>query len=167
MAEEKNTKKTDDEKSAKPADDVKTELADPQASAAKDSNDQGKKSDSEKKDTRSEVEKVMDSVAKEKEESKSGLTLDISEKTTAEQIVQEVKRSLRFYVKEAGSSDFRKILLVGGGSKLIGLPEYIADHLNIPTEVFNPFINLELPDKLRDQQDPQLALAIGLAMRPE
>ncbi len=101
------------------------------------------------------------------EESKSAITLDISEKTAAEQIIHEVKRSLRFYVKEAGSSDFRKILLVGGGSKLIGLPEYIADHLNIPTELFNPFINLELPDKYRDQQDPQLALAIGLAMRPE
>jgi|SRR5690554_321367 type IV pilus assembly protein PilM len=94
-------------------------------------------------------------------------TLEISDKPTEEQIALEVKRSLRYYVKEAGNSDFRKVLLVGGSSKLKGLPEYMTEQLNIPTEIFNPFINLEMPEKLRDKKDPQLALAIGLAMRPE
>lgn len=95
------------------------------------------------------------------------LTLDITEKTAAEMIIQEVKRSIRFYVKEAGNSDFRKLLLVGGSAKLKGLPEYIADQIKLETEVYNPFVNLEKPDKFRQKQDPQLALALGLAMRPE
>ena len=94
-------------------------------------------------------------------------TLEISDKPTEEQIVIEVKRSLRYYVKEAGNSDFRKVLLVGGSAKLKGLPEYLQEQLNIPTEVFNPFVSLELPEKLKDKKDPQLALAIGLAMRTE
>ncbi|MBW6515485.1 MAG: pilus assembly protein PilM [Candidatus Cloacimonetes bacterium] len=94
-------------------------------------------------------------------------TLEISDKPTEEQIALEIKRSLRYYVKEAGNSDFRKVLLVGGSSKLKGLPEYFTEQLNIPTEIFNPFINLEMPEKLRDKKDPQLALAIGLAMRAE
>ena len=94
-------------------------------------------------------------------------TLEISDKPTEEQIALEIKRSLRYYVKEAGNSDFRKVLLVGGSSKLKGLPEYFSEQLNIPTEIFNPFINLEMPEKLRDKKDPQLALAIGLAMRAE
>jgi type IV pilus assembly protein PilM len=94
-------------------------------------------------------------------------TLEISDKPTEEQIALEVKRSIRYYVKEAGNSDFRKILLVGGSAKLKGLPEYIEEQLSIPTEVFNPFINIEMPEKLRDKKDPQLALALGLAMRPE
>jgi type IV pilus assembly protein PilM len=94
-------------------------------------------------------------------------TLEITDKPTEEQIALEVKRSLRFYVKEAGNSDFRKVFLVGGSSKLKGLPEYLSEQLNIPTEIFNPFINLEMPEKLRDKKDPQLALAIGLAMRAE
>jgi type IV pilus assembly protein PilM len=93
--------------------------------------------------------------------------LDITEKTTEEQIAMEVKRSLRFYVKEAGNSDFRKILLVGGGAKVLGLPEFIQENINIPTEVYNPFVNIEMPEKFRDKRDPQLALAVGLAMRPE
>ncbi|RLC50227.1 MAG: pilus assembly protein PilM, partial [Candidatus Cloacimonadota bacterium] len=95
------------------------------------------------------------------------LSLDISEKTTEEQITQEIKRSLRYYVKEAGNSDFRKVLLLGGSAKLKGLPEYLGEQLNIPVEVFNPFVNLEMPEKFKDKKDPQLGLALGLAMRPE
>ncbi len=50
--------------------------------------------------------------------------LDISEKSTEDAIVDEVRRSLRFYVKEAGNSDFRKLYLMGGSAKLAGLQEY-------------------------------------------
>lgn len=105
--------------------------------------------------------------AEKKGDSESLISLDITEKSTVEHIATEVKRSLRFYVKEAGSSDFRKILLVGGSAKLIGFPEYMEEQLNIPTEVYNPFFNLEMPEKFKDKQDPQLALALGLAMRSE
>ena len=93
--------------------------------------------------------------------------LDISEKTTEDLIVEEVRRALRFYVKEAGNSDYRKVYLMGGSAKLKGLVEYIQDKVNIPTEIFLPFINVEMPEKFQDKKDPQLALAIGLAMRLE
>ncbi|HPM02758.1 MAG TPA: type IV pilus assembly protein PilM [Candidatus Cloacimonadota bacterium] len=94
-------------------------------------------------------------------------TLDISEKATEESLALEVKRSLRFYVKEAGNSDFKKVLLIGGGSKLKGLPEFLTENLNLETEIYDPFYNLEMPEKFRDKKDPQLALALGLAMRTE
>nr|HPK40215.1 pilus assembly protein PilM [Candidatus Cloacimonadota bacterium] len=94
-------------------------------------------------------------------------TLDISEKPTEETIALEVKRSLRFYVKEAGNSDFKKVLLIGGGAKLAGLQEYLAENLNLETEIYDPFYNLEMPEKFREKKDPQLALALGLAMRKE
>jgi len=93
--------------------------------------------------------------------------LDISEKSTEDAIVEEVRRSLRFYVKEAGNSDFRKLYLMGGTAKLAGLLEYIQEKVAIPTEIFMPFINVEMPEKFQDKKDPQLALAIGLAMRME
>jgi type IV pilus assembly protein PilM len=93
--------------------------------------------------------------------------LDISEKSTEDAIVEELRRSLRFYVKEAGNSDFRKVYLMGGSAKLKGLPEFIQDKVNVPTELFMPFINVEMPEKFQDKKDPQLALAIGLAMRME
>ncbi len=93
--------------------------------------------------------------------------LDISEKSTEDIVVEEIRRSLRFYVKEAGNSDFRKICLMGGTAKLKGLPEYIQEKVNIPVETYMPFINVEMPEKFQDKKDPQLALAIGLAMRIE
>lgn len=93
--------------------------------------------------------------------------LDITEKPTEDAIVEEIRRSLRFYVKEAGNSDFRKVYIMGGTSKLKGLLEYIQEKVSIPTEVFMPFINVEMPEKFMDKKDPQLALAIGLAMRAE
>ena len=94
-------------------------------------------------------------------------TLDISDKPTEETIALEVKRSLRYYVKEAGNSDFRKILLTGGTAKLKGLREYIEENVNIPCEIYDPFYNLEMPEKFKDKRDPQLSLALGLAMRTE
>jgi type IV pilus assembly protein PilM len=93
--------------------------------------------------------------------------LDISEKSTEEQIVEELRRSLRYYVKEAGNSDYRKVILMGGGAKMKGLAPFIESKVNIPTEIFDPFVGLEMPEKLKDKQDPQLSLAIGLAMRGE
>ena len=100
-------------------------------------------------------------------EAKTITMLDISEKSTEDAIVEEIRRSLRFYVKEAGNSDFRKVYIMGGSSKLKGLKEYIQEKVSIPTDVFMPFINVEMPEKFMDKKDPQLALAIGLAMRPE
>jgi len=102
-----------------------------------------------------------------KKDKTSILALDITEKNTVELITQEVKRSLRFYVKEAGNSDFRKILLVGGSANLKGLPEYITEQLQVPTEVFNPFRNLEDSNRPGTTNDPQFAVALGLALRPE
>jgi len=93
--------------------------------------------------------------------------LDITEKSTEDSIVDEVRRSLRFYVKEEGNSDFRKVYLMGGTAKLKGLREFIEEKVAIPTEIFMPFINVEMPEKFQDKKDPQLALAIGLAMRLE
>lgn len=107
-------------------------------------------------------------IAEEKQkDEKSMLALDITEKNTEELIAQEVKRSLRFYVKEAGNSDFKKIMLVGGSASLKGLKEYITKQLKIEAEVFNPFMSLEDSDRPGTTNDPQFAVALGLAMRPE
>lgn len=99
-----------------------------------------------------------------KEEGLSLMSLDISDKSTEELLAMEVKRSLRYYVKEAGNSDFKKILLMGGSANVQGLAEYFQSQLNIPTEVFNPFTSIE---GASGTTDPQYSVAVGLAMRAE
>lgn len=95
------------------------------------------------------------------------VALDIAEKTAVEQIALAVRRSMRFYVKEAGNSDFRKIYLTGGTANTLGLPKFLEKQLNIPVEKFNPFESVRVPRDLKYNPDPQLTLAMGLALRPE
>ncbi len=94
-------------------------------------------------------------------------SLDVSEKTVIEQLAMELKRSIRFYVKEAGRSDFRAVYLMGGTAKMIGLAEFLEKELNIPVEVYTAYDNIQLTGDFRNNPDPQFAVAIGLAMRPE
>jgi len=114
-----------------------------------------------------EAEKYKCQFGLETQSSSSSISLEVSEKPTEENLSTEVKRSLRYYVKEAGNSDFRKILLTGGSAKLKGLKEYLETHLSLPVEIFNPFNNIEISERTARINDPQLAVAVGLAMRSE
>lgn len=102
-----------------------------------------------------------------KKKTDSMLSLNIAEKTILEQISLEVKRSIRFYVKEASNSDFRKVLLVGGSAKLKGLTKFFENELKLPVEIYNNYDNLQMSGDFAADPDPQFAVAIGLAMRPE
>jgi len=71
---------------------------------------------------------------------------------------------------EESSEEIKKILIAGGGSKLPGLPEYLANRFEIPVEVFDPFRQIQVdsrkfdPDYMREIV-PEMAVAVGLALR--
>jgi type IV pilus assembly protein PilM len=91
--------------------------------------------------------------------------------TVSEALALEVKKTVDFYratvQDEAG---IQKILLAGGGSKLPGLAEFLANKFEIPVEVFDPFRQIEVdarkfdPDYMREIV-PEMAVAVGLALR--
>jgi type IV pilus assembly protein PilM len=64
----------------------------------------------------------------------------------------------------------QKILISGGGSKLKGLSQYLADRFEVPVEVFDPFRQIKVdarrfdPDYMREVV-PEMAVAVGLALR--
>ena len=64
----------------------------------------------------------------------------------------------------------KKILISGGGSKLPGLTEFLANRFGIPVEAFNPFRQIKVdakrfdPEYMREVM-PELAVAVGLALR--
>jgi len=90
----------------------------------------------------------------------------------SETLALEVKKTFDFYRTTAQESEvtIQKILLAGGGSKLPGLPEFLADRFDIPVEVFDPFRQIEVdatkfdPDYMREIV-PEMAVAVGLALR--
>jgi type IV pilus assembly protein PilM len=90
----------------------------------------------------------------------------------SETLALEVKKTFDFYRTTAQESEvtIQKILLAGGGSKLPGLPEFLAARFDIPVEVFDPFRQIEVdatkfdPDYMREIV-PEMAIAVGLALR--
>lgn len=74
-----------------------------------------------------------------------------------EKILEEIKQSIIDYKTETGK-EVAEMVLVGGSSSLIGLPEYFSKVLNLPVKVGKA--------KLVDEEIPLFYIeAIGLALR--
>lgn len=101
----------------------------------------------------------------------SGMSIDqvgieLSRRTTEENLVNELNRSLRYYVKESGRNEFIKVLLTGGSAKIPKLDTFLSEKLRIPVEVYDPIARFELARGIDSiQSEPQLAQAVGLALR--
>ncbi|MCF7797277.1 MAG: type IV pilus assembly protein PilM [Candidatus Marinimicrobia bacterium] len=100
-----------------------------------------------------------------KPEEEKSFSIAVAERTIFDNLVDELRRSLRFYMKENNESYFNKIVLMGGAAATIGLSDFISQHLNVPVEIFNPFANFQ-PHPDSDVDYPaKYALAVGLALR--
>jgi type IV pilus assembly protein PilM len=92
--------------------------------------------------------------------------------TVSDILALEISKTMDFYraTAEDGEGTVQKILISGGGSKLNGLPEYLAKRFEIPVEVLDPFRQIKVdprrfdPDYMREVV-PEMAIAVGLALR--
>lgn len=92
--------------------------------------------------------------------------------TVSDILALEIQKTFDFYraTAEEGNASVHKILVAGGGSKLAGLPEYLAERFEIAVERFDPFRRIKVdarrfdPDYLREIV-PEMAIAVGLALR--
>ena len=89
----------------------------------------------------------------------------VSERTVYDNLVEDIRRSLRFYAKQTGQSFFLKIFLSGGSGATPGLKEFINEKLNIESDLLNPFETLNLNDSVSISNVSQYAVALGLAIR--
>jgi type IV pilus assembly protein PilM len=92
--------------------------------------------------------------------------------TVSDILALEIQKTMDFYRATAddGEGTVQKILISGGGSKLKGLSQYLADRFEVPVEVFDPFRQIKVdarrfdPDYMREVV-PEMAVAVGLALR--
>ncbi|HLA11207.1 MAG TPA: type IV pilus assembly protein PilM [Pyrinomonadaceae bacterium] len=92
--------------------------------------------------------------------------------TVSDILAMEVRKTMDFYRATADDREasIQKILIAGGGSKLPGLANYLANRFEVPVEVFDPFreINVDArrfdPDYMKEIV-PEMAVAVGLALR--
>lgn len=89
----------------------------------------------------------------------------IAERTVFDNLVEDLRRSLRFYGKQTGQSFFLKIFLTGGGAETVGLSDFITEKLNIDCAILDPFENLDGSEKLSITNKSQFTTALGLGIR--
>jgi len=61
-----------------------------------------------------------------------------------------------------------KIILSGGGSKLLGLDGYFSSQLNLPVSIINPFLKVNYPQSIEPlvrDLGPSFSVAIGLGIK--
>ena len=87
----------------------------------------------------------------------------------AANLQQQINRALQMYMTTMQASRPEKIVLVGAGAVIPALVDTLQQDLGIEVEVFNPFANIKISDKLNTEQveqvAPLLAIAAGLASR--
>ena len=97
--------------------------------------------------------------------SSEGEKLSVTERSVYDNLVEDIRRSLRFYAKQTGQSFFLKIFLTGGAAETPGLTDLISSKLSIECAVFDPFDGLPGADELTITNSSQYTVALGLAVR--
>ncbi len=84
--------------------------------------------------------------------------------------VLEIKKAIDIYQANNPSAPVERIVLGGGGSKVVGLTDFLAQETGLKVERFNPFANLDFNSKKMDAAylksiGPEMAIATGIALR--
>ena len=88
---------------------------------------------------------------------------------TAGAFVEEVRGSLDYFMAQPGAARINRVVLSGGGSRLLGLPERLSAATRLPVQAARPMSTLKLgktgltPDQLA-YVEPTVAVPVGLAM---
>lgn len=87
-------------------------------------------------------------------------------------VAMEIQKTFDFYraTTEDSETVIQKILISGGGSKLVGLAQELSHRLELPVEILDPFRNIKVDKKKFDPDYlneivPEMAVAVGLAVR--
>ena len=67
------------------------------------------------------------------------LAIKVEQKTVFSSLVDEMRKTLRYYMKTSNQAFFNKFYLTGGSAEMLGLKEYVGENLNVDVEVLDPF----------------------------
>jgi len=100
-------------------------------------------------------------------EDSGGAGIRVARRMAVDGLVDEIKRSLRYYTKETGVREFEKILLCGGSAVMPNLNSHLAQALALTVEIYNPFEMFTVPPGFDEGAGCKLATACGLALRED
>ncbi len=100
----------------------------------------------------------------------SSLDIDAAVKAFGDDLGVGIERSIA-YLKSSGEAErVDRILLCGGGARIHGLPQALAERQRVPVELLDPLRKISFAAGIFGTDDPktvgpQLTVAIGLALR--
>ena len=111
------------------------------------------------------LEKGIESltIASTKNGDDSPFSLQVAEKTIFSVFAEEIRKTLRYYIKSNPQAFFNHFYLCGGSASVKGLPEYLAEQLNVKVDIFDTFKKIEGADSIDNPS--QYTVAVGCAMR--
>jgi type IV pilus assembly protein PilM len=82
-------------------------------------------------------------------------------------IINEMKRAIAFFGERYPNEQIDAVIINGGSSKLPGIVSYIAQAVNIETQIANPWIGIQKEARFAvlDSEGPTFAVAVGLSLR--
>jgi type IV pilus assembly protein PilM len=89
--------------------------------------------------------------------------------STASAFIEEIRGSLDYYTAQPGSARIERVVLSGGGSRLVGLAERLTAATRLPVQAARPLSTLKLgktgltPEQLA-YVEPMVSVPVGLAM---
>ena len=89
--------------------------------------------------------------------------ISIEKRTVFNDLIEEIRKTLRFYMKSNNQSFFNTFYISGGCANIPGLKEFITSNLNVKIEELDIFKNIENGFDIKNPE--QYSLAIGLAIR--
>ena len=93
----------------------------------------------------------------------SPFSLQMAEKTIYTTLTEEIRKTLRYYMKNSPQAFFNKFYLTGGSAALPGLVDSLSENLNMKVEILDPFEKIENADGIENPS--QYAIAVGAAIR--
>jgi len=84
-------------------------------------------------------------------------------------MVQQIQRSLQFFVPSSSNRGVSSIALAGGCASIPGVDKLVESSLGMPAFIANPFKNMSLSPKIKlddlSNDAPAMMIACGLALR--
>lgn len=95
--------------------------------------------------------------------SDSPFSIQVAEKTIFTNLTEEIRKSLRYYMKSNPQAFFNNFYLCGGSAPLAGLSEFIAEQLKVKVSLLNPLGKFP---ECSDIENPyKYGISFGLALR--
>ncbi|MBI45174.1 MAG: hypothetical protein CMG66_03295 [Candidatus Marinimicrobia bacterium] len=89
--------------------------------------------------------------------------ISVEKRTCYSELCEDIKRTLRFYMKNNNQAFFNHFYVTGGSAEIPGINDFISSSLNVKVSTFNPFQKISNDIEIKNPN--QYTTALGLALR--